>query len=393
MTAPATASAKSQVGVYYFPNYHADARNALVHGAGWTEWELVKNARPRWPGHHQPNLPQWGYTDEADPVAMAQKIAAAADHGIDAFIFDWYWYDNAPYLQRGLDEGYLHAANRDRVKFALMWANHDWTDIHPKKLNETPRLLYPGQVDRRVFESAVDHVIKNYFSAPTYWCIEDRPYFSIYDLPSLIAGLGGIEQTIDALRHFREAVRAAGHPGLHLNLVLWHHGILAGEKAMPVTPELLARFGFDSITSYVWIHHVWPRTFPTAPYLDVLREMQVYTDNISAQFPALPYYPNVTMGWDSSPRTVQSDEYLNTGYPFMAALADNTPVNFKQALRTMKTWLDQRPPAQRILTINAWNEWTEGSYLEPDTVSGYAYLEAVRDVFAPGLAPAKKARP
>lgn len=98
-------SARPQVACYYFPNYHVDVRNQPVHGQGWSEWELVKAATPRWPGHSQPNLPLWGYTDEADPVQMGQKIAAAADHGIDAFIFDWYWYNDVPILQRALDEG------------------------------------------------------------------------------------------------------------------------------------------------------------------------------------------------------------------------------------------------------------------------------------------------
>ena len=99
-----------------------------------SEWELVKAAKPRFPGHHQPNVPLWGYTDESDPKAMAQKIDAAADHGIDAFIFDWYYYEDGLYLQRGLEKGFFGAANNRRLKFALMWANCDWVDIHPYKL-------------------------------------------------------------------------------------------------------------------------------------------------------------------------------------------------------------------------------------------------------------------
>ncbi len=92
------------IACYYFPSYHLDARNARVHGPGWTEWELVRRAEPRFPGHRQPRVPLWGQTNEADPVAMARR-SAAADHGIDAFIFDWYWYDDGPYLARALDEG------------------------------------------------------------------------------------------------------------------------------------------------------------------------------------------------------------------------------------------------------------------------------------------------
>ena len=63
-----------QTAAYYFPNYHIDPRNEKIHGTGWTEWELMKCARPRFPGHAQPKVPLWGYQDEADPAVMAQKI-------------------------------------------------------------------------------------------------------------------------------------------------------------------------------------------------------------------------------------------------------------------------------------------------------------------------------
>lgn len=95
-----------QIAVYYFPNYHADPRNEAVHGRGWTEWELVRSARPRFPGHRQPKVPLWGWEDEADPRVMARKIRAASDSGIDAFLFDWYYYDDGPFLERALLEGF-----------------------------------------------------------------------------------------------------------------------------------------------------------------------------------------------------------------------------------------------------------------------------------------------
>ena len=133
-----------QLAAYYFPNYHVDPRNEKVHGPQWTEWELMKYATPRFPGHRQPRVPLWGYQDEADPAVMAQKIDAAANAGIDTFVFDWYWYDG-PYLERALDEGFLQAPNRNRMKFALMWANHDWTDKHPVGYDGATRahILYP----------------------------------------------------------------------------------------------------------------------------------------------------------------------------------------------------------------------------------------------------------
>src|SRR5215467_13509196 len=95
------------VAAYYFPNFHVDPRNEAWHGTGWTEWELLKRAEPRFPGHIQPRTPLWGYEDESDPGVMARKIDIAATHGLNAFLFDWYWYDGRPYLQRPLETAFM----------------------------------------------------------------------------------------------------------------------------------------------------------------------------------------------------------------------------------------------------------------------------------------------
>ena len=379
-------SKDTQIAVYYFPNYHPDARNALTHGPGWMEWELVKQARPRFPGHRQPRVPLWGYSDESEPAVMTQKIAAAADHGIDAFIYDWYWYNDGPFLERGLEQGFLGAPNNDRLKFAIMWANHAWIDIHPARYRECKdgahTTLYPGAITRQTFETAMKHVIAHYFKHPSYWTVEGKPYFSFYDLPELVRSLDGFEGLRDALAWLRAEAKAAGIPGLNLNQVFWNQGILPGEQALRNPNETLTGLGFDSITSYVWIHHVPLVTFPEVDFEHVWREYLKFWEATSRDI-RLPYYPNASMGWDSSPRTVQSEAFGNVGYPFTPSLAGNTPRRFKEALEAIKARLDaSRSTGPKILTVNSWNEWTEGSYLEPDTTYGMGYLEAIRDVFA-----------
>jgi hypothetical protein len=143
--------------------------------------------------------------------------------------------------------------------------------------------------------------------------------------------------------------------------------------------KVVEELGFDSVTSYVWFHHVDLPDLET-DYNYVRDGYFGYWDEARKKFDR-PYYPNVTMGWDSSPRTHQDDEFGNFGYPFTNTISGNTPARFRRALELTKERLMDAPPAQRILNINSWNEWTEGSYLEPDTVNGMAYLEAVRDVF------------
>lgn len=88
------------------------------------------------------------------------------------------------------------------------------------------------------------------------------------------------------------------------------------------------------------------------------------------------------MGWDPSPRCDLKSEWGSYAYPFTYTIGNNTPENFRKALQMTKDKLLADPSGPRILNINCWNEWTEGSYLEPDVKSGMKYLEAVKTVFA-----------
>jgi hypothetical protein len=370
----------TQVAAYYFPNFHADPRNEARYGKGWTEWELLKNARPRFPGHAQPKVPAWGYEDEADPALFAKKIDAAADHGIGAFIFDWYWYEGCPYLARGLEEGYLRAPNRERLNFALMWANHDWVEIFPRGYRKETPLIFSGAADRVEFERLCHYVVEKYFTQPGYWKIDGCPYFSIYEMGTFLRSFGEVKAVRAAVEMFREITRRAGFPDLHLNMVIWQFPNLPSETVVADPAARLAELGVDSLTSYAWVHHSAFDQFPETPYQKALDDNRREWERCAAQFPQ-PYFPNVSMGWDPSPRTEQGQPFENLGYPGMATLSGNTPAAFEQALRTAKDFLDRNPRSRNILTLNAWNEWTEGSYLEPDTVHGLAYLEAIRRVF------------
>lgn len=370
------------VACYYFPNYHVDPRNERQHGKGWTEWELVKYARPRFAGHQQPKVPLWGYGDESDPAVMAQKIDVAANHNIDAFIYDWYYYDDGPYLERGLEKGFMGASNNKRLKFGIMWANHDWLDIHPAKRAITPPLQFPGQVTPETFDRMTSYVADRYFTHPSYWCINNRPYFSFYELSKLISGFGSVTATRKALDVFREKTRKASFPDAHLNAVVWGQTILPNEKKVQDPATLVEQLGFDSVTSYVWIHHVALPQYPETPFQYVMDKYFEYAHKAAHEF-KVPYYPNASMGWDSSPRTCISDIADNSSYPFTCNIGGNTPRAFGDGIwRAKELVLNEIPSRKeydRIITVNSWNEWTEGSYLEPDTVNQLTYLEALRD--------------
>ena len=242
------------VACYYFGQYHPNdpepegARRPVDRvGAG-------QGRQAAFPGHPQPKVPLWGHEDEADPQVMEKKIDAAADHGIDAFIFDWYHYDDGPFLERGLDKGFLKAKNDDRIKFGLMWANHDWIRNCSPHQGRSAGTALPGQGLPGGLPRIADHLIEDYFRQPSYWRIDGKPYFSFYDLGKLVASFGSMAATRAAIDGFREG-GTAGFPGLHFNAVVWGQPILPGEKVSGDPAELVRELGFDSVTSYVWIHH------------------------------------------------------------------------------------------------------------------------------------------
>ena len=372
------------VACYYFPNYHTrdttDLRISRQHFDNWSEWELVKSAKPRYEGHNQPKVPAWGYEDEKDPKVMEKKIRAASTHGIDVFIFDWYTYEGKPFLNRCIDEGFLEAKNTDSLKFALMWANHDWMELYPYTGGIPHDYLYDGKVTSKMFDRICDELIKQYFTQPNYWLIDGKAYFSIYDIQNFISSFGSVDATVAEMEKLNEKAIKAGLKGVHWNLVAWGTAILPGQDAPTNNKELLEKLPFTSATSYVWVHHVWPYAIE-ADY-DKIRDGYIkHWDKVKEEY-NVPYYPNVTMGWDPSPRTNQETEWNGRfGYPYSNTIGNNTPANFKAALQMTKDKLLADPDGPRILNINCWNEWTEGSYLEPDTKNGTEYLEAVKDVF------------
>jgi hypothetical protein len=116
-------------------------------------------------------------------------------------------------------------------------------------------------------------------------------------------------------------------------------------------------------------------------YADALATNEKAWNEFTTKFSPAPYFPNVSMGWDPSPRCLQSDKFEFRSYPWMHVFTDNTPQAFKEGLLKAKNYADKSNSKHKIITINAWNEWTEGSYLLPDTKNGTKYIEAVKEVF------------
>ncbi|MBC7510149.1 MAG: glycoside hydrolase family 99-like domain-containing protein [Ferruginibacter sp.] len=378
-----------EVAAYYFPNYHPDSINSRWHGKGWTEWEVVKAAKPRFKGHEQPKVPTWGYFDEADPKWAAKEIDIAADNGIDCFIYDWYWYSNTgQYLQEGLEKGFLKAPNRNRLKFALMWANHDWLNIQPASFDNSRVALTQGEVSAALWDTISTYIVEKYFKQPNYWLIDGKPYFSIYEIVTFINGVGGIEEAKKAIQLLDAKTKAAGFPGVHFNIMSWMINddlvkTITGPAAPANAKEMLSGLAAQSVSTYAYIHHFdyLKAGFPTAPYKKALDDNKKYWHDFIKQYPDVLYTPNVSMGWDASARCTQSDKFELKDYPWTPVVIGNSPEVFKSALMDAKKFLDEYNPKHKIVVLNSWNEWTEGSYLLPEKKYGDAYLKAIKAVF------------
>ena len=360
------------VAAYYWPAYHDEPRWRPFMSEGIGEWETVRQARPKFPGHQQPRVPLWGYESESDPRVMAKKIDAAADHGVNTFIFDWYWYENQPFLEDAVT-AFQQAPNHERMRFYLMWANHDATTLWKLEQSHDYQVIWPGAVDRATFEHATDRVIRQFFGHPAYYTIDGKPVFSIYEIGTLINGLGGIDATRDALDAFRARVRAAGFPGVHLQAVLWGSipailSMVPGDRT-ETQDNTIRALGFDSLTNYQWCHYINPEGDYTAWAEQAVARWEPW----AAEF-SVPFFPHVSVGWDTNPRFKGPQGGVITG---------GTPARFADYLRQAKAFLDRRDIAPRLITVNAWNEWSESSYLEPDTEFGLGYLESVQSVFPP----------
>lgn len=360
---------KYDVAAFYWPDYHDESRLEFIFTDKKGEWQTVYNAKPKDSLERQPRVPLWGYQDESDPEVMNKKIHAAITHGVNVFIFDWYWYDNKPLLESCLDSGFLQA-NHNRMKFYIMWANHDATSYWDPQKPDKSQVYWTGRVDTSVFHTIVTRIINKYFKQPSYYKIDGKPVFSIYELTNFIKGMGGAKAAKNALDYFRERTIQAGFPGLYLQSVLWSAvpDSLPDISSRRVNSQdgVMAYLGFNSFTNYTWAH----LKNPTGDYEkwadSSIAIWKTYSDSFS-----IPYNPNVSIDWDPNPR-----------FPFKVGyITNSTPKKFKKYLIKAKQYIDNHPKQPKLITINAWNEWSEGSYLEPDTLYKMDYLNAVKDVF------------
>ena len=360
------------VAAYIWPSCHDDSLGReKLWSEGTGEWEIIKKGNPRFDGHYQPRQPLWGYELDNDPKVVEKWIDVAIDHGVNVFVYDWYWYEGGPYLESALNDGFLKAGNNEKMKFYIMWANHDvkynYWNYHRYKDNTD--ILWNAKVDWENYQIIVDRVINQYFKRPNYFKINGEPVFSIFSIGKLLESFNNnAEEARKALDYFRDEVKKAGFPGLHIQ---WNQG---GGSVM--SEEAAARFvnnvktmGFNSVAMYNMGGTNEDYIVYGTNSIKIREQMDAILD--------VPVFPCVSIGWDDTPRFPAKGMKDVVHY-------HNTPQSFATLLAKSKKYADSHPEQPRLITINAWNEWVEGSYLLPDMLNGFGYLEAVKEVFIDG---------
>ena len=365
---------RPEVAVIYCPLWHNYDHASAWKGEGWCEWELLKRAKPRFRGHALPLRPTWGCFDESDPRWAAREIDLAADHGIDVFIFDWYWYIGVKLMQEALEHGFLRAPNRNRLKFALMWANHSWADYFPAPFDQPWNSWLPMRHSPRDLDRVIAYAADHYFRQPNYWQVDGRLFFSLFQPEFLVDQLGGITATRRLFARIDRRLTARGLPPIHWNAMVWN----------PKPTARLKAAGFHSTTTYNVTSSGKTDANLTQSYSDLIGAHRKQWREMATG--ALPHCPVVTMGWDVTMRCdpklpwpfPPSKSVGYHSYPYGHIVTGNTPRLFGQLCRHAANHARRQRRQPYAVFVNAWNEWTEYSFLLPEKRHGLGYLRALQ---------------
>ncbi|HIE52552.1 MAG TPA: hypothetical protein EYP85_12415 [Armatimonadetes bacterium] len=322
------------VGVYYFPGWRDAGR-----------WQPILSFRER-----QPLL---GWYREGDPEVADWHIKWALEHGIDFFIYDWYWVQGARNLEHALHEGFFRAKYQHLLKFCLLWANHN----------------PPHTTTVEDLENVTRFWVNNYFWRDNYLKIEGQPVVVIFS-PGRISNDLGSEKVRSAFARMRQICRENGLPGLYL--------VDCGNDSEAYLRRLAAE-GYDAVSGYNWPRAgMRPGEGQHSPFDALIVGYRQMWESI-LRVGVIPLIPPVSGGWDSRPW--HGDRAL--------VRYGRTPEKFAVHLREVKALLDAGHPGVpvKMCFIEAWNEWGEGSYIEPQREFGFGYLDAIREVFAPHAGP------
>jgi O-antigen biosynthesis protein len=340
---------------FYLPQYHTIPENDTWWGKGFTEWSNLAKSVPNYVGHDQPRFPtDLGYYDLRVPSVMNEQAVIAGRYGISGFCYFYYWFDGKRVLDGPLER--ILATGKPEFPFCLCWANENWTRRWDGGNEEV--LLRQTYSDNSALSVIAD--IGRYMRSPQYIKINNRPLILIYRIKKIT----NPKRTMQVWRNFCrqneigeiyiamvESFELSARPedpkqyGCDISVEFPAHGMVRDEKQVVQA-----------------INREW-----SGEVHDYRKLAGEFMRRVDAGFPRLR---SVLVGWDNTPR-----------YPTRSLILEHsTPGAFQAWLEwTYRRTLEQNFGDERIVFILSWNEWCEGSYLEPDRRFGRSYLQAVRN--------------
>lgn len=357
---------------FYLPQYHPIPENDTWWGKDFTDWVNVQKCKPRFPSHYQPHVPsELGYYDLRDPSIRLAQANLARSHGIDAFCYYHYWFIGKRLLNRPFDE--VLASKEPDFPFCLCWANETWTRIW----DGTNRNVLIGQkYSPDDHKKHIEWFLKA-FGDERYVRVNGKPLLLIYRT-------GNIPDLEEMVCLWKKRCVSAGFPGLYLCAV---------RSNSPQKNEMeLINLGFDAIVDFQPNERDFPRNDSGlygcfgSLFRKAIKAINLITNKDELK---IRYYTNRIISYKTLMQNVVNNRYSECkNFPCVFPSWDNSarhdaaiiiqnddPEDYSEWLRRTVGKVASYPEEERIVFINAWNEWAEGCHLEPDQRFGRAFLE------------------
>jgi lipopolysaccharide biosynthesis protein len=335
-------------------------------GKGFTEWINVTRAKPRFIGHYQPHLPtDLGFYDLRLPQAREEQAELAREYGIDGFCYYHYWFNGRPLMEYPLED--MLSTGKPDFPFMFCWANENWTRVWDGGEKDIlMEQIYSEEDDKKHIQ-----YLLRFMKDRRYIRINGKAIMCIYRSTKV----PNIDKTI---RLWRDE---AGKEDIKLYICRVESFHQTGEEymtkeidgAVEFSPHItreykykkgyLIRRGINKVLRCLRMRNLF--LVPAVNYADYVKFQE------RRKLPQYKYYPSVTPMWDNTPRCKRRKPTI---------WINSSPEFFGKWLCSVLEKFKPYSEEENLVFINAWNEWGEGNYLEPDVKYGRRYLEEVRKV-------------
>lgn len=350
---PAFIDPKVRVIAFYLPQFHPFPENDTWWGKGFTEWNNVGRALPNFPGHYQPHCPiHFGYYDLRLPSVMEEQAKVAREYGVGGFSFYFYWFAGKVLMHEPLEA--MLANPRVDIPFCLTWANENWTRRWDGREDDVLISQDHSFADSRDFL----HHVAQYFADPRYIRVGGKPVLLVYKVDLI----PNIRQTTEM---WRDEVMKLGFAGIYLIAVQTNIS-----DPRPYGSDAAAEFPPHQLRT----QPVTERVGITNPAFTgkVLDYVEVREMALSRPEPDYRLYRGAMLSWDNTARRQDSPTIFHN----FSCKAFQDWMTVIVGMERDRTDLF---PGEGMIFVNAWNEWAEGTHLEPDRKHGFGYLQALYD--------------